>query len=146
MRLSSMLLTLTIPAFPGTLAAQRPDSLSEEVRQYVSIDTGVVALTNVLLIDGTGGTPKPGQTVVIRDGKIAEVGPASSVRPPADAQTMDLAGHTLIPGLVGMHDHLFYTAAGGRAVQMSYTGPRLYLGSGVTTIRTTGGRSPYAGD
>jgi imidazolonepropionase-like amidohydrolase len=43
-----------------------------------------------------------------------------------------------------MHDHLFYTAAGGRAVQMSYTGPRLYLGSGVTTIRTTGGRSPYA--
>ena len=53
-------------------------------------------------------------------------------------------GHTVIPGLVGMHDHLFYTAAGGRAVQMSYTGPRLYLGSGVTTIRTAGGRSPYA--
>jgi imidazolonepropionase-like amidohydrolase len=57
---------------------------------------------------------------------------------------MDLAGHTVLPGLVGMHDHLFYTAAGGRAVQMSYTGPRLYLGSGVTTIRTTGGRAPYA--
>src|SRR3989441_374113 len=36
------------------------------------------------------------------------------------------------------------TAAGGRAVQMSYTGPRLYLGSGVTTIRTTGSRAPYA--
>jgi hypothetical protein len=43
-----------------------------------------------------------------------------------------------------MHNHLFYTAAGGRAAQMSYTGPRLYLGSGVTTIRTAGGRSPYA--
>src|SRR5687767_14242794 len=43
-----------------------------------------------------------------------------------------------------MHDHLFYTAAGGRAAQMSFTGPRLYLGSGVTTIRTTGGRAPYA--
>ena len=53
---------------------------------------------------------------------------------------MDLNGHTVIPGLVGMHDHLFYTAAGGRAVQMSYTGPRLYLASGVTTIRTAGGR------
>ena len=52
---------------------------------------------------------------------------------------MDLAGSTVIPGIVGMHDHLFYTAAGGRAAQMSYTGPRLYLGSGVTTIRTTGG-------
>src|SRR3989449_9534255 len=57
---------------------------------------------------------------------------------------MDLGGSTVIPGLVGMHDHLFYTAAGGRAVQMSYTGPRLYLGSGVTTIRTTGSRAPYA--
>src|SRR5437660_2167200 len=57
---------------------------------------------------------------------------------------MDLSGSTVIPGLVGMHDHLFYTAAGGRAVQMSYTGPRLYLGSGVTTIRTAGSRAPYA--
>jgi imidazolonepropionase-like amidohydrolase len=126
------------------LAAQRPDSLSEEVRQYVAVDTAVVALANVLLIDGTGGEPRPGQTVLIRDGKIVQAGPAGSVRVPAGAHTMDLAGHTVIPGIVGMHDHMFYTAAGGRAVQMSYTGPRLYLGSGVTTIRTTGGRSPYA--
>ena len=144
MRLSPVLLAFALPALAHTLAAQRPDSLSEEVRKYVSVDTGVVALTNVLLIDGTGGAPRPGQTVLIRDGKIAEVGPAASVRPPQGAHTMDLAGHTLIPGIVGLHDHLFYTAAGGRAVQMSYTGPRLYLGSGVTTIRTTGGRSPYA--
>ena len=43
-----------------------------------------------------------------------------------------------------MHDHLFYTAAGGRAAQLGFTGPRLYLASGVTTIRTTGGRAPYA--
>jgi hypothetical protein len=57
---------------------------------------------------------------------------------------MDLGGHTVIPGLIGMHDHLFYTAAGGRAVQMSYTGPRLYLASGVTSIRTAGSRSTYA--
>ena len=139
-----VLLALATPALVGPLSAQRPDSLSEEVRQYVAVDTGVVALSNVLLIDGTGAEPRPGQTVVIRAGKIAAVGPATSVRPPAGARTMDLAGHTLIPGIVGMHDHLFYTAAGGRAVQMSYTGPRLYLGSGVTTIRTTGGRSPYA--
>jgi imidazolonepropionase-like amidohydrolase len=144
MRINPVLLTLAIPTLPGTLVAQRPDSLAEEVRQYVAVDTGTVALTNLLLIDGTGAAPRPGQTVVIRDGKIAEVGSSSSLRPPAGAQVMDLAGHTLIPGLVGMHDHLFYTAAGGRAVQMSYTGPRLYLGSGVTTIRTTGGRSPYA--
>ena len=81
---------------------------------------------------------------MIRDGRIAEVGRRRSVTVPAGARRMDLAGHTVIPGIVGMHDHLFYTAVGGRAAQMSFTGPRLYLASGVTTIRTTGGRAPYA--
>src|SRR5881296_886618 len=129
---------------PDALTAQRPDSLAADVRQYVAVDTAVVALTHVLLVDGTGAAPKPDQTIVIRDGRIAEVGPAASVQVPGGARAMDLSGSTVIPGLVGMHDHLFYTAAGGRAVQMSYTGPRLYLGSGVTTIRTTGSRAPYA--
>ena len=126
------------------LAAQRPDSLAANVREYVTVDTSLLALTHVLLIDGTGAAPKEHQTVVIRNGKIAAVGPVGSVQIPAGAKVMDLSGSTVIPGLIGMHDHLFYTAAGGRAVQMGYTGPRLYLGSGVTTIRTTGSRSPYA--
>ena len=124
--------------------AQRPDSLAANVREYVTVDTSLLALTHVLLVDGTGGAPKPDQTIVIRAGKIALVGPSASVQIPAGARTMDMSGSTVIPGLIGMHDHLFYTAAGGRAVQMSYTGPRLYLGSGVTTIRTTGSRSAYA--
>jgi len=141
--LALVTLAFVAPA-PATLAAQRPDSLAAEVRQYTVVDTAVVALTHVLLVDGTGATPKPDQTIVVRDGRIAEVGPAASVQVPPGARSMDLSGSTVIPGLVGMHDHLFYTAAGGRAVQMSYTGPRLYLGSGVTTIRTAGGRAPYA--
>jgi len=128
----------------ATLSAQAATSLSQQTRQYVSVSEPVVALTNVTIIDGTGSAPKPNQTVVIQNGRIAEVGAASSVKVPAGARTMDLAGSTVIPGIVGMHDHLFYTAAGGRAAQMSFTGPRLYLGSGVTTIRTTGGRAPYA--
>jgi imidazolonepropionase-like amidohydrolase len=127
-----------------TLAAQRPDSLAAQVREYVAVDTSLLALTHVLVVDGTGGAPKSDQTIVIRAGRIAAVGPAASVPVPAGARVMDMSGSTVIPGIVGMHDHLFYTAAGGRAVQMSYTGPRLYLGSGVTTIRTTGSRAPYA--
>src|SRR5207237_2560363 len=126
------------------LIAQRPDSLAAQVREYVAVDTSLLALTHVLLVDGTGGAPKTDQTIVIRAGRIATVGPAASMQIPPGARVMDMSGSTVIPGLIGMHDHLFYTAAGGRAVQMSYTGPRLYLGSGVTTIRTTGSRSPYA--
>src|SRR6267378_4859627 len=123
---------------------QRPDSLAAQVREYIAVDTSLLALTHVLLVDGTGAAPKTDQTIVIRAGRIAAVGPAASVQIPAGARVMDMSGSTVIPGLIGMHDHLFYTAAGGRAVQMGYTGPRLYLGSGVTTIRTTGSRAPYA--
>src|SRR2546423_14436349 len=126
------------------LTAQRPDSFTAGVREYITVDTSVLALTHVLLVDGTGAAPKTDQTIIIRAGKIAAVGPAASVQVPAGAKVMDMSGSTVIPGIVGLHDHLFYTAAGGRAVQMSYTGPRLYLASGVTSIRTTGGRSPYA--
>ena len=128
------------PPPPAVGAAAR---LSRDVMQFVTVPEAVVALTSVTVIDGTGSAPRTGQTVVIRDGRIAEVGPSANVTVPAGARRMDLAGHTVIPGIVGMHDHLFYTAVGGRAAQMSFTGPRLYLASGVTTIRTTGGRSPY---
>jgi imidazolonepropionase-like amidohydrolase len=143
MRPIALAITL-VPLLTRTVSAQRPDSLSREVQKYVAVDTAVVALTHVQVLDGTGGEPKDNQTILIRDGRIAAVGPAPQVTIPTGVRTMDLTGHTVIPGIVGMHDHLFYTAAGGRAVQMSYTGPRLYLGSGVTTIRTAGGRSPYA--
>lgn len=133
-----------VPFMVRTLPAQRPDSLGEEVRKYVAVDTAVLALTHVLLVDGTGAEPKLDQTILIRAGSIAAVGPVSAIRIPEGVRTMDLNGHTVVPGLVGMHDHLFYSAAGGRAVQMTYTGPRLYLASGVTTIRTAGSRSTYA--
>ncbi|MBV8343236.1 MAG: amidohydrolase family protein, partial [Gammaproteobacteria bacterium] len=66
------------------------------------------------------------------------------------------AGYAVLPGLVGMHDHLFYTAsretqrksAGGTEPgflvnEIPYTAPRLYLAAGVTTLRTTGSIEPY---
>jgi imidazolonepropionase-like amidohydrolase len=79
---------------------------------------------------------------VITNGRITAVGPAASARVPAGARTIDLQGHTVIPGMIGLHDHTFYTTR-GRSVQLQFTAPKLYLGSGVTTIRTTGGTSPY---
>ena len=103
-----------------------------------------VALTGVTLIDGTGGPVQRGRTVVIEGNRITAVGPDGQVPIPAGAEVMELAGHTVIPGMVGLHNHLYYTAAGGRAAQLTYSAPRLYLGSGVTTVRTTGSRQPYA--
>ncbi len=70
-------------------------------------------------------------------------------RPPRrrrrERSTLDLAGHTVIPGLVGMHEHLFYPTGGGIPIygEQAFSFPRLYLASGVTTARTAGSLEPY---
>lgn len=127
---------------PVATAAQPASKLTPAVRQYVTVPEAVVALTNVRVVDGTGAPPVEGQTIVIRDGRISSVSAAAAAPIPAGARVLDLAGHTVIPGLVGMHNHTFYTTR-GRSVQLQFSSPRLYLGSGITTARTTGGTSPY---
>jgi len=143
-RVLPLLVPLTVVLSAGSVSAQSLESLTPAVRQYVTVDASVVALTHVQLIDGTGGPPKADQTVILSGGKISWVGPAASATIPPGARTMDLAGHTLVPGFVGLHNHTFYYTNAPRAVQSNYTAPRLYLGGGVTTIRTTGSASPYA--
>ncbi len=137
--LAGLALTL-LPVQPLTAQAAR----SPQLQQFVAVEAPVVALTNVKVIDGTGAPAASGRTIVIRDGRIAAVGPTGSVSVPAGARTLDLSGHTVIPGLVGLHNHSYYTGGNGRAAQLSFSGSRMYLASGVTTIRTTGAQQPYA--
>jgi imidazolonepropionase-like amidohydrolase len=132
----------TVLAWAAPLAAQR--TLSEATRTFVAVDAPVVALTHVTILDGTGAAPARDQTVLIADGRIRAVGSAAAVSVPAGARVIDGTGHTVIPGLVGMHDHTFYTTASGRRAQLNTSAPRLYLASGVTTVRTTGSISPYS--
>jgi imidazolonepropionase-like amidohydrolase len=79
---------------------------------------------------------------VIANGTISAITGAADARVPAGARTLNLSGHTVVPGLVGLHNHTFYTTR-GRSVQLQFSAPRLYLGNGVTTTRTAGGTSPY---
>ena len=74
----------TIVGAAGAIA-QRP-TLSRAVRDFVSVDTSIVALTHVRVIDGTGAAPRTDQTLIIRDGNIAAIGPAASTPAPAGAQ------------------------------------------------------------
>ena len=117
--------------------------LSPQVRGFVKVDAPVVALTHVRVIDGTGAGARDDQTVVISKGKIESVSDAASANVPKDAQVLDLRGYSIIPGLVGMHDHMFYPMGNGIFGEMAYSFPRLYLAGGVTTIRTTGALEPY---
>ena len=110
--------------------------------EFVSVPDHVIALTHVRVIDGTGNAGRDDQTIVIDSGHIAAIGPTSQTAVPASAKSIDLSGHTAIPGLVGMHDHLFYsTDRGKRDVVATQSFAPLYLASGVTTIRTTGAGS-----
>lgn len=135
---AAAVLALAAAAPPAAAQSVRP-----EFREFVAVDAPVVALTNVKVIDGTGAPARDDQTVVIEGDRIRAVGPSSDVAVPAGAEVLDLRGHTVIPGLVGLHNHSYYTGGRGRAAQLSFSGPRLYLASGVTTIRTTGARAPY---
>jgi enamidase len=128
---------------PALATAQRP-TLSAAVKPYVAVDTPVVALTHVRVIDGTGAAPKEDQTLIIRDGNIVALGAARSTRVPDGAQVMDLTGKSVIPGLVMMHEHLYYPTGPGvyGADYVSFS--RLYLAGGVTSMRTGGNVGGYA--
>lgn len=128
-----------------TAMAARP-KLSEATLQFVSVDAPVVAITHVKVVDGTGAPAKSDQTIVIDDDMIRAVGSAASTTVPADAKVIDGTGKTVIPGLVHMHEHLFYPMLPGKAYGFeaeSFT--KLYLAGGVTSMRTAGAMH-FAGD
>ena len=129
--------------FVGASAeAQRP-AIGQAVRQFVAHDAPVIALTNARVIDGTGAAPRERQTIVLRDGKIAALGATGSVAIPEGAQTIDLAGKSVIPGLVMVHEHLYYPTGPGTYGQLGVSFLRLYLAGGVTTMRTGGNMNGY---
>src|SRR5207249_6804947 len=89
--------------------------------------------------------PLEDQTIMIADGKIQSIAPTASAKVQPGAQILDLKGYTVMPGLVGMHDHMFFPMGGNPPMysDMGTSFPRLYLALGVTTIRTTGSVEPY---
>ncbi|MGZ5948324.1 MAG: amidohydrolase family protein, partial [Caulobacteraceae bacterium] len=120
---------------------------------YVSVPSGRIVLRHARLIDGAGAPDQADRTLVLEGGKIVAVG-GPDLASPAGARVLDLTGDTVLPGLVGMHDHMYYIArpnmdAAGHSEeplmvpQMTFSSPRLYLAAGVTTMRTTGSVEPY---
>ncbi|MDB5456727.1 MAG: amidohydrolase [Caulobacter sp.] len=103
----------------------------------------VTVLRDFTLIDGSGAPPAPNSAMVIDNGRIKWVGPASALKAPAKAQTIDLTGKYVIPGLIDLHVHL------GNVVDMVQDGAnftlanvesdlRTYASYGVTTVQSLG--------
>jgi imidazolonepropionase-like amidohydrolase len=138
---------VVLSLLPCVLHCQTKLQLSPAVTPFVKEDAATFALTHVRVVDGTGAAARTDQTVVIANGKISALGDAATTKVPDGAKILDLPGHTVIPGLVGMHDHMYYPAPlGGLPMYPEHASsfPRLYLAGGVTSIRTTGSLEPYA--
>jgi imidazolonepropionase-like amidohydrolase len=130
-----------------------PAELGPDVRPFVQIPAGKIAITHLRIIDGTGAPAIEDATLLIDGARIGAVLPPRSIIP-AGYRTLDGTGETALPGLVGMHNHLFYLQrpnidASGKSEQpiiipqMTFSAPRLYLANGVTTMRTTGSVETY---
>ncbi|TMQ07087.1 MAG: hypothetical protein E6J91_36360, partial [Deltaproteobacteria bacterium] len=134
------------PAAPATPPA-RPEP--KTVQTYVKVSTPRVVLAHVRVIDGAGHPPAEDRNVVVEHGKITAIQPGADVAPSDGTTVLDLHGASVMPGIVGMHDHLFYIARPNYdeewswepplvVPEMMFSSPRLYLAAGVTTLRTTG--------
>ena len=123
---------------------------ADPLAPFVKVKADTIVLEHVRVIDGTGAPAKDDQYVEVSGGKIVYVGTK-----PADdatfgqAKVIDFTGKTVFPGLVGMHEHLFYPLPdGGPGLlplygEMADSAPRLYLAGGVTAARTAGSLEPY---
>ena len=130
-----------------------PAPLGPNVQPFVHIPAEQIAITHLRIIDGTGAAPTEDATLLIDGAKIAAVQPAGAAIP-GSYRVIDGSGETALPGIVGMHNHLYYLErpnldAQGHfeqpiiIPQMTFSAPRLYLANGVTTMRTTGSVEPY---
>ena len=86
--------------------AQNLPGSKKEVTQFVRYDSKTIVLEKVRVIDGTGASPKENQTIVITNGRIASITNSPPASLPSEATRLNLAGRTVMPGLVMLHEHM----------------------------------------
>ena len=121
---------------PFTISAIAAATLAATVAplaaQSASASTPVVAFVNVNVLPMDRERVLEGQTVIVRDGRIASIEPAARARVPSGALRVDGRGKYLMPGLAEMHAHIPGAQVPEQVVQDIFT---LYIANGITTIR-----------
>ena len=121
--------------------AQRAATFDKRVKDYVVHDAAAIRIDDVRVIDGTGAAARAGQSILIRDGKIARIAATGSLLGEAADVVIEGKGRSVVPGLVMMHEHLFFLDVFGEAPMYNsepFAAPKAYLAWGATTIRTAG--------
>jgi imidazolonepropionase-like amidohydrolase len=97
-----------------------------------ALQAGVVAITDVEVLDVEHGRWYGRRTVLLDGGRIVGISAPRMARTPVDAQRVDGRGRFLIPGLVDMHVHLFAIRSHRAPAEWSLP---LYVANGVTAVR-----------
>jgi len=119
-RYSSRLGRLGLVILTAAMAVQWPADGGAGVGAQ---SASTLAITNANVLTMTGSTARSGHTVVVRDGRVAWIGPDVDAALPSDALRIDAEGRYLLPGLTDMHVHV---------------GPEadsLFVANGVTAVR-----------
>ena len=135
------LIAFAILAMASAPVAAQRGTLTLWSRGFLAVDTSIVALTHATVIDGTGAPARNDQTILLRNGRIERVGAGSAVPIPPTAKVLDLTSHTIIPGLVALHEHTYLGGISHPAPMLHSA--MLYLAAGVTTAMTAGSQLPY---
>jgi imidazolonepropionase-like amidohydrolase len=153
-----LLLAALAALISGVMASASPALAQQRPRPTPSPAPPPIALIGGTIIDGAGGAPVADGVILLRGDRIEAVGPRASVRIPANAQRIDVAGKWLTPGLIDAHIHFFqsgglYTRPDVVDLRSTYayeldleaTKDRIddtlarYLASGITSVVDAGG-------
>jgi imidazolonepropionase-like amidohydrolase len=124
----ALLLALAAPVVPGAQPRSKPLAI---------IGVNVVPMDEERVL--------PDQTVVVREGRIAALGPSGSLDVPQDAERIEASGLYLLPGLADMHAHLsgYVTDAGSDKDAIARSELLLYVATGVTLVRNMVGSDAH---
>src|SRR3954470_17502142 len=118
------------PALVGFVERATRDRIADLegiTRRMPLLNSGTYAMTGATIVDGTGRAATPDGVILVRDGRIADVGPRSAVTIPSGVPSVAVDGKTIVPGLWDMHTHV---------TQIEWA--PAYLAAGVTTVRDMG--------
>ena len=136
-------LTILNALLLAIVSSQSFEDLSQKVQSFVKISDSEFVINNVRLIDGTGSLTQEDMSVIVKKGRIVSISKTNDIKHRSITKVIDGRGHTLIPGLVMLHEHMFYPSGEGRYNTNQVSFPPLYLAGGATTIRTGGSVDTY---
>jgi imidazolonepropionase-like amidohydrolase len=123
---------VAMPELYRSGVAQEIANLQAISRHVPPLYTGTFAIAGATLVDGTGSLPLKDSVVIVRNGRVAAVGPRNKVAMPPGVPVIAAQGQMMLPGLWEMHIHF-------SGVEI---GPAL-LAAGITTARDCGGEFDY---